>query len=52
MEVRHYNPSVSFADSSPYTGEPLTHTASGRKPFTKQPDKFPYLLFSDIKPKA
>ena len=22
-EVRHYNPSVSFADSSPYTGEPL-----------------------------
>ena len=23
-EVHHYNPSVSYADSSPYTGEPLT----------------------------
>ena len=27
-EVCHYNPSVSFADSSPYTGEPLPRTAS------------------------
>ena len=27
-EVCHYNPSVSFADSSPYTGEPLPCTAS------------------------
>ena len=42
MEVRHYNPSVSFADSSPYTGEPLTRTASGRVPFTKQLAKFQF----------
>ena len=28
MEVRNYNPSVSFADSSPYTGEPLPRTTS------------------------
>ena len=27
-EVCYYNPSVSFADSSPYTGEPLPCTAS------------------------
>ena len=27
-EVCHYNPSVSFADSSPYSGEPLPRTAS------------------------
>ena len=31
-KVLHYNPSVSFADSSPYTGEPLTRTASTRVP--------------------
>ena len=42
-EVHHYNPSVSFADSSPYTGEPLAHTASGRKPLPKQPAKFQFI---------
>ena len=40
-EVHHYNPSVSFADSSPCTGEPLPCTASARKPFTDQLYKFP-----------
>ena len=43
-EVHHYNPSVSYADSSPYTGEPLARTASGRKPLPKQPYKFPIYL--------
>ena len=32
MDAHHYNPSVSFADSSPYTEEPLARTASGRAP--------------------
>ena len=36
MEVHRYNPSVSFADSSPYTGEPLVRTASDRTPLNKQ----------------
>ena len=40
MKVRHYNPSVSFADSSPYTGEPLMRTALSRAPLNKQPYKF------------
>ena len=34
-EVHHYNPSVTSlrtGDSSPYTGEPLTRTASSRTP--------------------
>ncbi len=41
MEVHHYNPSVSFADSSPYTGEPLARTALSRAPLNKQLCKFP-----------
>ena len=32
-KVRHDNPSVSFAASSPYSGEPLACTASARVPF-------------------
>ena len=42
-EVCHYNPSVSFADSSPYTGEPLPHTASNRTPLNKQLCKFQFI---------
>ena len=37
MEVYRYNPSVSFADSSPYTGEPLARTASTPRTTAKTP---------------
>ena len=47
-EVCHYNPSVSFADSSPYTGEPLPRTASTRTPRNKQLHKFPICRFAEL----
>ena len=43
MEVYRYNPSVSFADSSPYTGEPSPCTASTRTPYNKQLYKFQFI---------
>ena len=51
-EVCHYNPSVSFADSSPYTGEPLPCTASTPHTVGQTVQQIPISRTAGAKPHA